>query len=97
MNTPLEISKERAIKDLQLEGSSSEMQNQIIATFFTSLEARLKAEIAGRMSEEQQEQFASASEEEQDKLMVEAAGGDMDAFVDEIYRDSVAEFHKLGN
>jgi hypothetical protein len=88
----MDISKEQAIKDLGLENSSAEMQDQIVGSFMNGLQAKIQVEMIGRLSDDQKTAFANMNEEEQDKFMAEAVGGDIDAFVDEIYKEAVDEF-----
>jgi nicotinate-nucleotide pyrophosphorylase len=88
----MNISKEQLIKDLSLETVSVEVQDKISASFFNGLQAKVQLSLLDRLSDDQQKAFETMNEEQQDALMTEASGGDLDAFVDEQYKESVAEF-----
>lgn len=85
---------EQAIKDLKIEKLDKETQDTIIGSFFRGLQAKIQLTLIDGMTDEQQKEFADISDEkEKDVYMEKLVGGDMDAFVDGIYKESVEEFN----
>jgi hypothetical protein len=92
MNNSKDISKEQAIKDLEIENLSSEDQDTIVGSFFRGLDAKIKLTLIDGMTPEQQEEFANLEGDAQDDYVEKLVGGNMDSFVDDIYLEHVAEF-----
>jgi hypothetical protein len=89
----MKYTKEKALQDLGLEATNAQLQDQVVAQFFTLLTAKIQHAIVGRMSDEQKENFSKIeSEDEQDLFMEEVLGDEFETVVDSLYEESVAEF-----
>ena len=88
----MNISKDQAIKDLEIEQLNSEDQESIIGSFFRGLEAKIQLTLIDGMTPGQQVEFAKLEGEDQDEYVEKLIGGDMDSFVDNLYEEHVAEF-----
>jgi hypothetical protein len=93
MNNSNDISKEQAIKDLEIENLSSDIQETVLGAFFRGLDAKIKLTLIDGMTEEQQKEFAGLQGNEQDDYIEKLVGGDMDSFVDNLYQEHLAEFN----
>jgi beta-glucosidase-like glycosyl hydrolase len=90
----MNLTPEQLIKDLELDNLSKDSQEAIIGSFSRALQAKVQIGLLDRLNSEQQEEFSNLDESAQDDYLEKAVGGDMDAYVDELYKESVEEFLK---
>lgn len=95
MDIQKDISRAQILKDLEIENLSAEVQDTIIGSFFRGLEAKIKLEVIDGMTPEQQQEFAQLEDMYQDDYMEKSIGGDMDTFVDDMYKEHVVEFKSI--
>jgi hypothetical protein len=79
--------EQKIVKDLQLEKLDTNTQNAIVEMFLQSYQSRAQLEMLGRLSDEHQKQFAAIDNPvEQDAYMEKAVGGDMESFLEGVYK-----------
>ena len=89
----MNITKSQAIHDLKIETIDNDLQNQVVAQFFTLLLAKIRLALVNDLSEEQTNKLDSLSGNEQfDGAMDDLLGDDFSEVVNTIYRETVKEF-----